>query len=82
MITSLHKNIRQNQNIVIGNLSFENVGKFKYLGVMVKNTNYVHEVIKLRVNMVIACYYSIENVAFSLLSKKIKANTYKDHLLV
>ena len=30
-----HKNVIQNQNIVIGNLSFENVEKFRYLGVTV-----------------------------------------------
>ena len=36
MITSRHQNVIQNQNIVIGNLSFENVEKFRYLGVTVK----------------------------------------------
>ena len=39
MITSRHKNIVQNQNIEIGNLLFENVEKFRYLGVMVTNKN-------------------------------------------
>ena len=29
MIKFLHENVLQNQNIVIGNLSFENVGKFR-----------------------------------------------------
>ena len=29
MITSRHQNVIQNQNIVIGNLSFENVEKFQ-----------------------------------------------------
>ena len=32
MITSRCQNVIQNQNIVIGNLSFENVEKFRYLG--------------------------------------------------
>ena len=32
MITSRHQNIVQNQNIVIENLSFVKVQKFKYLG--------------------------------------------------
>ena len=31
-ITSRHQNVVPNQNIVIGNLSFEKVEKFKYLG--------------------------------------------------
>ena len=37
MITSRHQNVIQ--NIVIGNLSFENVEKFRYPGVTVTNTN-------------------------------------------
>ena len=39
MITSHRQNVIQNKNIVIGNLSFENVEKFRYLGVTVTNTN-------------------------------------------
>ena len=39
MITSRQQNIVQNQNIVIENLSFEKVEKFKYLGVTVTNIN-------------------------------------------
>ena len=39
MITSHH----QNENIVIGNLSLENVVKFIYLGVTVTNTNDIHK---------------------------------------
>ena len=38
MITSHQQNIVQNQNIVIENVSFEKVEKFKYLGVTVTNT--------------------------------------------
>ena len=37
MITTRQQNIVQNQNIVIENLSFEKVEKFKYLGVTVRN---------------------------------------------
>ena len=43
MNTSRHQNVIQNQNIVIGNLSFENVEQFRYLGVTVTNTNDIHE---------------------------------------
>ena len=60
MITSRHQNVIQNQNIVIGNLSFENVEKFRYLGVTVTNTNDIREEIKRRINMGNACYYSLE----------------------
>ena len=40
MVTSRHQNVGliQNQNIVIGNLSFENVEIFRYLAVTVTNT--------------------------------------------
>ena len=78
MITSRRQNVTQNQNIVIGNLSFENAEKFRYLGVTVTNTNDTREEIKCRINMGNACYYSLEKIlSSSLLSKKLKVNTYK-----
>ena len=78
MITSRHQNVIQNQNIVIGNLSFENVEKFTYLGVTVTNTNDIRGEIKRRINMGNACYYSLEKMLSScLLSKKLKVKTYK-----
>ena len=49
MTTSRHQNVIQNQNVAIGNLSFEYVEKFRYLGVT--NTNDIHEEIKRRINM-------------------------------
>ena len=76
MITSRHQNVIQNQNIVIGNLSFENVEKFRYLGLTVTNTNGMREEIKRRINMGNACYYSLEKMLSSgLLSKKLKVKT-------
>ena len=69
MITSRHQNVIQNQNIVIGNSSFENVEKFRYLGVTVTNTNDMREEIKRRINMRNACYYSLEKIlSYHLLS--------------
>ena len=71
-----------NQNIVIGNLSFENVRKFRYLGVTVRNTNDISEEIKCRINMGNACYYSLEKIlSSSLLSKKLKVKTCKTIIL-
>ena len=82
MITSRQQNIVQNQNIVIENLSFEKVEKFKYLGVTVTNTNDIREEIKHRINMGNACYYSLEKILSShLLSKKLKVNPYKTIIL-
>ena len=74
MITSRRQNLIQNQNIVVGNLSFENVEKFRYLGVTVTNTNDSREEIKCRINMGNACYYSLEKILSRLLSKKLKLN--------
>ena len=72
----------QNQNIVIENVSFEKVEKFKYLGVTVTNTNDIREEIKRRINMGNACYYSVEKILWScLLFKKLKVNTYKTIIL-
>ena len=78
MITSRHQNIVQNQNIV----SFENMEKFKYLGVTVTNTNDIREKIKRRINMGNTCYYSLYKIlSSSLLSKKLEGNTYNTMIL-
>ena len=54
MITSSHQNVIQNQNIAIGNLSFE---KVENIWVTVTNINDIREEIKYRINMGNACYY-------------------------
>ena len=56
--------------------------QFKYLGVSVTNTNGICKEIKCRINMGNACYYSPDNILLSsLLSKKLKVNTYKTIIL-
>jgi hypothetical protein len=50
MIMSRHPNPGQNQNIRIANESFENVAKFRYLGMTLTNQNDVHDEIKSRLN--------------------------------
>ncbi|KAJ4451445.1 hypothetical protein ANN_02907 [Periplaneta americana] len=82
MIMSRNQNIVRNGNIKIGDLSFEEVEKFKYLGATVTNINDTREEIKRRINMGNACYYSVEKLlSSSLLSKNLKVIIYKTVIL-
>ncbi|KAJ4427552.1 hypothetical protein ANN_25200 [Periplaneta americana] len=67
MIMSRDQNIVRNGNIKVGDLSFEGVEKFKYLGATVTNINDTREEIKRRINMGNACYYSVEKLLSSSL---------------
>ncbi|KAJ4438518.1 hypothetical protein ANN_14463 [Periplaneta americana] len=79
---SRDQNIVRNGNIKIGDLSFEEVEKFKYLGATVTNINDTREEIKRRINMGNACYYSVEKLlSSSLLSKNLKVRIYKTVIL-
>ncbi|KAJ4435551.1 hypothetical protein ANN_18167 [Periplaneta americana] len=82
MIMSRDENIVRNGNVKIGDLSFEEVEKFKYLGATVTNINNTQEEIKRRINMGNACYYSVEKLlSSSLLSKYLKVSIYKTVIL-
>ncbi|KAJ4427971.1 hypothetical protein ANN_23984 [Periplaneta americana] len=82
MIMSRDQNIVRNGSIKIGDLSFEEVEKFKYLGGTVTNINETREEIKRRINMGNACYYSVEKLlSSSLLSKNLKVRIYKTVIL-
>jgi hypothetical protein len=50
MIMSHHPSSGQNQNIRIANESFESVATFKYVGMILKNQNYIYDEIKSRLN--------------------------------
>ncbi|KAJ4441433.1 hypothetical protein ANN_11288 [Periplaneta americana] len=82
MIMSCDQNIVRNGTIKIGDLSFEEVEKFKYLGATVTNINDTREEIKRRINMGNTCYYSVEKLlSSSLLSKNLKVRIYKTVIL-
>ncbi|KAJ4449132.1 hypothetical protein ANN_00527 [Periplaneta americana] len=82
MIMSRDQNIVRNGNIKIGDLSFEEVEKFKYLEATVTNINDTRGEIKRRINMGNACYYSVEKLlSSSLLSKNLKVRIYKTVIL-
>ncbi|KAJ4451260.1 hypothetical protein ANN_02721 [Periplaneta americana] len=82
MIIPRDENIVRNRNIKIGNLSFEEVKKLKYLGATVTKINDIRKEIKHRINMENACYYSVEKLlSSSLLSKNLKLRIYKTVIL-
>ncbi|KAJ4425778.1 hypothetical protein ANN_27403 [Periplaneta americana] len=82
MIMSRDQNIVRNGNIKIGDLSFEEMEKFKYLGATVTNINDTREEINRRINMGNACYYSVEKLlSSSLLSNNLKVRIYKTIIL-
>jgi hypothetical protein len=82
MIMSHYLKSGQNQNIRIANESFENVSKFRYLGMMLENQNDIHDEIKSRLNSGNACYYSVQNLLSShLILKNLKFKIYKTVIL-
>jgi hypothetical protein len=82
MIMSRHQNSGQNQNIRIANESFENVAKFKYLGMTLTDQNDIRDEIKSRLNSGNACYYSVQNLLSTCpISKTLKIKIHKTVIL-
>jgi hypothetical protein len=83
MIMYKHLNSGQNQNIRTANESFENVAKFKYLGMTLTNQNDIRDEIKNRLNSRNAYYYSVQNLLSShLISKNLEIKIYKTVILL
>jgi hypothetical protein len=55
----------QGQSINLGNRSFEDVIKFKYLGTTITDQNCIYEQIKSRLNSENACYHSVQSLVIS-----------------
>jgi hypothetical protein len=82
MLLSRHQNAGRNYDIKIANRCFENVAKFRYLGMRVTTKNLILEEIKRRLNSGNTCYHSVQNLMSSrLLSKYIKIRIYKTIIL-
>jgi hypothetical protein len=82
MIMSSSQNIGKKHSIKIANRFFENVAKFRYLGTTLKDQNCMHEEIKNRLNLGIACHHSVQSLlSFSLLSRNLKVKIYKTIIL-
>ena len=62
IITSRDQNAGRSHSMKIDNSSIESVEEFKYLGTVLTNQNSIQEVIKSRLKLGNACYYSVQNL--------------------
>jgi hypothetical protein len=66
----------------IANKSFENMGRFKHLGVMLTDQNYMHEEMKIRMQCGIADSSLVQNhLLCCLLSKNLKIKIFRTVIL-
>jgi hypothetical protein len=77
-LLSCHQTAGQNHDMKIGNISFENVAQFRYLGTTVTNQNLIQEELKSRLNSGNACYHSVQSfLSSSPLPRNIKTEYTK-----
>jgi hypothetical protein len=78
MLMSRGQNIGQKHSIKIGNRSFEDTAKFKYLVTTLTDQNCMHRKINSRLNLGNACYHLAQSLLSShLLSRNLKVKIYK-----
>jgi len=64
-------------NLHVGDLTFEQVGDFKYLGVNINEKNNMHNEINIRINAANKCYFTMrEMLSSKLLSRRTKERLY------
>ena len=74
---SREQNAGRIHSVRIGNITFERVEEFKYLGTTLTNQNSIAEEIKSSLISGNACYHSVQNLLSSrLLSKNLKLKIY------
>jgi hypothetical protein len=79
---SRSEKIGQKHSIRIGNASFEDVAKFKYLRTTLTDQNCMREEFNSRLNLGIACYHLVQSLLSScLLSRNLKVRIYKTIIL-
>jgi hypothetical protein len=61
MLMSHGQKIGQKHSVKIANRSFEDVAEFKYLGTTLTDQSCMHKEIKSRLNLVNACYHSVQS---------------------
>jgi hypothetical protein len=82
MLISRSQKIGQKHSIKMGNRSFEDVAKFKYLGTTPTDPNCMHKEIKSRLTLENACYHLVQSLLSShLLSRNVKFKIYKTIIL-
>jgi hypothetical protein len=80
MLIFHHQNERKDRNIKIAKRSFENVSKFRQLGMAVRNQNFPEET-KSTLNLGNACCHSVQNFCPIYCLKMFRIKTYKTIIL-
>jgi hypothetical protein len=82
MVISHHQNTGKCHSSLIANKSFENVAKFKYLGITESSQSCIHEESKRRLNFWNGYYHSFQSFLSSCLhSKNFNIKIYKTIIL-